>query len=248
MLAFHLNENIDVASRKHAFIDKSVSWMTSYFSIGKNCSVCDFGCGPGLYTSQLAQRGATVTGVDFSKNSIEYAQKYAAQHGLEIEYANQNYLHYQSDKKYDLITMIMCDFCALSPEQRKNLLNTFHTLLKDDGCILLDVYSLHGFAARTEIASYEHNHMNGFWSKNDYYCFFNIFKYDDEKVTLDKYTIIEENTSNTTVYNWLQYFSQTALTNELNACGFDIQAFFDDVSGTPYSGTHTEFAIVAVKQ
>ncbi len=35
----------------------------------------------------------------------------------------------------------------------------------------------------------------------------------DEKVILDKYTIVEE--SNTkTIYNWLQYFSIPSLNNE----------------------------------
>lgn len=38
----------------------------------------------------------------------------------------------------------------------------------------------------------------------------NIFKYDDAKVVLDKYTIVEENRT-CEVYNWLQYFDPERL-------------------------------------
>ena len=74
--------------------------------------------GPGLYTSSFAKRGkAKVTGIDFSSNSIKYARQTAEKEELKIDYICQNYLEFNTDKKFDLITMIMCDFCALSPEQ-----------------------------------------------------------------------------------------------------------------------------------
>ncbi len=44
--------------------------------------IADFGCGPGLYATRLAQRQATVTGIDFSKRSIQYAQEVATREGL----------------------------------------------------------------------------------------------------------------------------------------------------------------------
>ena len=56
---------------------------------------------------------------------------------------------------------------------------------------MLDVYSLNSFNQKEESATYELNQLNGFWSPVDYYCFVNTFKYEKEKVTLDKYTIIE---------------------------------------------------------
>lgn len=246
MLAYHLNTEIDVASRNSAFIGRSVEWIISAFSITDQSSICDFGCGPGLYTSALAKSGADVTGIDFSKHSIDYARGVAKKEALDIKYVHQNYLEYESDKSYDLITMIMCDFSALSPAQRKQLLEKFHKLLNDKGAVLLDVYSLRGYDSREENAMYEHLQLNGFWSPNDYYGFVNTFKYDDEKVVLDKYTIVEEQGSKI-VYNWLQYFSVEALKEEFERCGFTIKALYDDVSGTEYSDKYTEFAVIAVK-
>lgn len=121
MLSFHLNAEIDVSSRKFSFINRSVDWIVAHFDIREGKSVADFGCGPGLYTERLAKTNAAITGIDFSKNSIEYARNRARNENLNINYVNQNYLEFTSDNKYDLIIMIMCDFCALSPEQRKTL-------------------------------------------------------------------------------------------------------------------------------
>jgi 2-polyprenyl-3-methyl-5-hydroxy-6-metoxy-1,4-benzoquinol methylase len=84
MLSFHLNEEIDVSSRKAAFIDRSVEWIVSYFNVGSGRRIADFGCGPGLYSTNLAQKQAVVTGIDFSKRSVQHAEEVAEREGLSI--------------------------------------------------------------------------------------------------------------------------------------------------------------------
>lgn len=120
MLKFHLDEKLDVSSRNIAFIDQSVDWIVSRFNIGAGKTIADFGCGPGLYTTRLARRHAVVTGIDFSKRSIQYAQETADRERLPFRYGNRNYLDFETDERFDLILMIMCDFCALSPAQKEN--------------------------------------------------------------------------------------------------------------------------------
>ena len=189
-----------------------------------------------------------MTGLDFSKNSSRYAQEQAATAKQEINYIHVNYLEFDPKQRFDLITMIMCDFCALSPAQRKTLLGKFHQCLNGDGAILLDVHSMADYAAREEGSYYEKNQLNHFWCESEYYCFVNKFKYDPESVTLDKYSIFPKGRACETVYNWLQYFSQESLCQELAASGFAIRNIFKDVSGSPFSEQHSEFAIVATKK
>lgn len=246
MLSCHLDEEIDLSSRNAAFIDRSAEWITSYFNVGAGTKIADFGCGPGLYATRLAQIQADVTGIDFSKRSIQYAQEVATREGLSIHYVNQNYLEFETDDRFGLILMIMCDFCALSPTQRKKMLSKFHTFLEPGGLVLLDVYSLNAFEQREETALYEANLLNGFWSPNKYYGFQNTFKYEREKVILDKYTIIEADRTRT-IYNWLQYFSPETLEREFTECGFTIEKIFSDVAGTPFDSKANEFAVVAKK-
>ena len=246
MLAYHLNEHIDASSRNKNFIERSVEWIVSHFEVDKHSEVADFGCGPGLYATRLAERGAGVTGIDFSDNSLTYAKKVAGERGLTINYVHSNYLDFETINRFDLIIMIMCDFCALSPEQRKVMLTKFNSLLNPNGSILLDVYSLNSFNQKEESASYELNQLNGFWSPEDYYCFVNAFKYEKEKVTLDKYTIIEESRKRV-VYNWLQCYSKDSIRNEFEENGLKIEEFYSDVSGTPFKSDATEMAVVAKK-
>ncbi len=246
MLSFHLNEEIDVSSRNAAFIDRSVEWIASHFNVTTGTKIADFGCGPGLYAARLARREAVVTGIDFSKRSIEYARQVASSEGLSIDYVNQNYLEFETDDRFDLIVMIMCDFCALSPAQRKKMLGKFYTMLECGGAVLLDVYSLRAFEQRQETAMYEANLLNGLWSANEYYGFLNTFKYEEEKVVLDKYSLIERSRRRT-VFNWLQYFSPETLEREFAECGFTIEKLCSDVAGAPFDPESTEFAVVAGK-
>jgi 2-polyprenyl-3-methyl-5-hydroxy-6-metoxy-1,4-benzoquinol methylase len=246
MLKYHLNPEIDLSSRNTRFIDRSVEWIVSRFNVGQGIQIADFGCGPGLYASRLAQRHASVTGIDISKRSIRYAQNMAEKDGQEIQYVNQNYLEYETEDRFDLIIMIMCDFCALSPKQRKVLLFKFSELLRPNGAVLLDVYSLEGFSEREEQAVYEADLLDGFWSPNKYYGFLNTIKYEEEKVVLDKYTIIES-ARMWTVYNWLQYFSPKSLKKEFEEAGFEVQSYYANVAGAPFDETASEFAVVGIK-
>lgn len=244
MLQYHLNDDIEASSRNSIFIKKSCEWIADNFDV-KGKKVIDFGCGPGLYASRLAQEGAFVTGIDFSANSIKYARDEANKNGLHIDYIVSDYLDFETTEKFDLIIMIMCDFCALGPAQRNVLLSKFKSILKPEGSILMDVYSLNSFEEQIEDAAYEKNQLFGFWSPNDYYAFVNTFKYENEKVVLDKYTIFEANKGDRIVYNWLQHFSVDALQAEFEIHGLDIKMRLGNVAGDEFCSCKDEFAVIA---
>ncbi|MBP7737656.1 MAG: class I SAM-dependent methyltransferase [Spirochaetes bacterium] len=244
MLEYHLNGSIDVSSRNINFIDRSAQWIISHFGLNADSEIIDFGCGPGLYTTRFARKGIGVTGIDFSKRSIEYARRAALDEKLDINYICSNYLDFEISRTFDLITMIMCDFCALSPDQRMLMLGTFKSILKPRGSILLDVYSMNSYNAREECSMYEYNQLSHFWSADDYYSFQNTFKYDDVKVILDKYTIIEKSRKRV-VYNWLHYYSVDSLKEEFEENGLIITELFSDVSGSEYGPESLEIAVVA---
>lgn len=246
MLAYHLDPSTDLASRKAGFIDQSVDWITNRYNLHPGKSVIDFGCGPGLYTNRLAKTGAGITGVDFSGRSIEYAQKTAKEAGLSVDYIHQNYLDFNSPVRFDLILMIFCDFCALSPVQRKVMLAKFANLLNPGGHILLDVCSLWAFEQRKESSTFERNLLNGFWSAREYFGFLHVYKYEDVKVMLDKYTIIEGNRTRT-VYNWLQYYSPESIHKEFQENGLKVIGLFGGVAGGDYDPEINEFAVEAQK-
>lgn len=246
MLDYHLNGKVDTSSRKFEFIDRSVEWISSVFHVREKTAIADFGCGPGLYSSRLARKKAKVTGIDFSKRSIEYAKDFAQKEGLGINYINKDYLYYKSNDQFDLIIMIMCDFCALNTSQRKIILNNFYSFLKPGGHILIDVYSLNAYRKREELSKCEDNLLYGFWAEGDYKGYLNTFKYDEEKVMLDKYTIVEPSRERT-IYNWLKYFTPEELEKEFTEVGLTVENLYSDVAGSPFDAKGLEFAVVAKK-
>ncbi len=258
MLSYHLNSELPLASRSFQFIEQSVNWLVSEFGLDHTSKTIDFGCGPGLYTQALKTKGiGTVIGVDFSQNSLNYATQQAKQFNLDIEYQLRNYLdlsnnldlsnHLESDlRKFDLISLIMCDLCALSPLQRSILLSKFKSMLEPDGVIALDVYTATRFAHQTETLSLEKNAMNRFWSASDYWCVQSNFKYQPELVTLDKYVIYEDE-KQWAVYNWLQHFTVEMLSQELDAQGLKILAIYDDLRGSKFSNGDEMAVIIGHK-
>lgn len=244
LLATHLDPDVDAASRNAAFIRASVDWIVERFGVAPGFRIADFGCGPGLYTTLLAERHADVTGIDFSERSIRYAESVARERGLAIDYVCRDYRAFQSEARFDLIVMIMFDFCVLSPEQRGALLTTFASHLKPDGRILLDVPSLAAFAQRGAAVRYEMHRAGEFWSPERHHVFTVTHTYDEAKVVLDKHTIVEEGRVRT-VHDWLQYFSLETLSAEFSASDLVIAEIYANVAGEPFDPHASEFAVVA---
>lgn len=93
---------------------------------------------------------------------------------------------------------------------------------------------------------YAVNLLDGFWLPSRHYGFLNTFKYEAEKVILDKYTIVASERTRQ-VYNWLQYFSPEDIEWEFVAAALCIKGIYADVTGTPYCRTAGEFAVIAQK-
>jgi cyclopropane fatty-acyl-phospholipid synthase-like methyltransferase len=245
MLTYHLNDDVEASSRNSAFITKSVDWIINKFKINADSKVIDFGCAVGHYTNALAATGASVTGIDFNATTLDYARQQASEKGLNVNYIQADYNEFETEEKFDLVIMIMCDFCALNPMQRAALLKKFKVMLTPGGAVLMDVYTLNAFDKKTEDASYEKNQLFNFWSAGDYYTFINSWKYEAEKVALDKYVIIEDGKADRVIYNWLQHFSQDSLKAEFEAAGLNVKGFYGNVAGSEYDAAGDEMAIVA---
>ena len=102
-----------MSSRNHALIDASARFVSDRFDLGPGKSVCDLGCGPGLYAARFVETGASVMGMDFSATSLANARGQAAKVGQSIPRRGATSLELEEIEKFDLITLIMCDFYAI---------------------------------------------------------------------------------------------------------------------------------------
>lgn len=243
MLKCHLDPESDLASRQSASIDKIVDWMNLRFDFSGK-AVCDLGCGPGLYSERMARRGARVTGLDFSQRSIDHALQNARRELLAIDFARADYLKDDLPPDQDLVCLMYGDLCTLSPQQRRLLYAKVRTALKPGGCFVFDVFSTSQYELREEVATYGRRLDDGFWAAGDYFGFLTTFRYDEFKLALDRYLIVEPERSRE-IFNWLQYFDPKSISEELRANGFEILQVVDVLTGDPWHASPREFAVIA---
>ena len=234
MLAAHLNPDCESASRKQEEIIASVEWITNLCKDSTGNKLLDLGCGPGIYAEHLTRNGFKVTGIDFSKRSINYAKKSCREKGLDITYHYQNYLDIDYKSEFDIAILIYCDLGVLSPVDRRTLLKKVYRALKPGGILILDVF--HEAYARDfkELQTISY-HSGGFWSPEDYVLIQRNMYFTESKNTLEQYLIITED--NCKKYNiWNQIYTKESLVEEISKEGFQCTDCFDDVRGNKFTG------------
>ena len=172
-------------------------------------NILDLGCGPGLYAEVFAVAGHIVTGIDISKNSIEYAKQSAEDRKLDITYINTDYLETELESnKYDLVVMIYTDFGVLTPEERGWLMKMVLRVIKKGGTFIFDVLNDNEIENKTSPKTWEANNA-GFWKDSPYLALSESFLYPQEKVILFQHIIIDKEENNETYRFWTHFFSQS---------------------------------------
>lgn len=243
LLDAHLAPDVESASRKLSFIVESVGWIASLCNYQENRALLDLGCGPGIYCELFCKALFDVTGVDFSKRSIDYATKNAIDNQMQINYIYQNYLNINYEDDFDVVTLVYCDFGVLSPYNRQLLLKKIKKALRKDGVLILDGFSAINFNDFSEKQSIKY-YDNGFWSEKSHVCIESNYLYGDTQNCLEQYTIITSDDCQ--CYNiWNQSFDVDSLSSELRMAGFENLEFFDDVCGNPLSDNSKTICVVA---
>lgn len=243
LLQIHLNPDMDLASRKYSSIESTAKWVLSKAS-KEGMNILDLGCGPGLYSEIYANIGHKVTGVDFSKNSIDYAEQEAEKKGLNITYLNQNYLELDvQENHFDLATLIYTDLGPLLPSERAQLLANINRALKPGGILIFDVLNDKNLECKVSPKSWEASET-GFWRDSPYLALSESFFFEDNKVILNQHIIHQE--SKTEVYRfWTHFFSHADLIEILAPYAFRDIHFHEDVlpEGDLWNGDNVTFCV-----
>ena len=246
MLEAHLNPSWDAATRRHAFVTRSVAWISRLAPPPDFPKLVDFGCGPGIYAERFYEAGYAVSGVDFSERSVAYAKKHAEEKGYSIRYRMEDYLEYSADEKFDVATLIYCDFGVLAPSERKTVLHNVFTSLQSGGLFIFDVFTPRYHAGREERKGWEYCD-SGFYSPDPHVCLSAFYRYDEDNTVLDQSIIITEEAVQR--YNiWEHMFTTAELERDLRSAGFDGVEFYGDIAGAEYDENGTVICAVARKK
>ena len=130
MLREHLSQAHDAASRRTIIVEEQVEWIHRQVLNNRSSRVLDLGCGPGLYSNRLAQRGHTCLGIDFSPASLEYAREVARTQQLDCDYHLANLRHAEYGTGYDLTMFIFGEFNPFRLEDAQHILHKAYAALR----------------------------------------------------------------------------------------------------------------------
>lgn len=240
MLEHHLSQESEHSSRLLPAVERIVEWIDGQLDLsGKR--VIDLGCGPGLYARRMARRGARVTGVDFSANSIDYARTRDMHN---VDYLVADYLEDDLPTGFDIAVLIYCDYCVLSPDNRLRLLGRIRDLLRPGGRFVVDLNGPGAFDAVGDHVEIEERLMGGFFAAGDYVGIHRTDVYEDEWLSLDRFVVIEPEEC-WQLFNWTQYYTPESAVTELAEAGFMVAAMTGGLDGTPLADDSHTLGIIA---
>lgn len=245
MLNFHLNPNVEAASKTIATIQAESSFIINKAKMNYEKTVLDLGCGPGLYIKEFAKTEAKITGVDLSQRSIDYAKNNSCSKLSNVTLTQMNYLKMKYENEFDIITLIFYDFCALNPDEQSILLYAIYRALKKDGLFILDVLSENRPVSNSTSISVL---SEGFWSPKPYIEILNSYVFENPRTEGIQYSIINEigDIKNYRIYHRL--FSIKEIDKLFNSHGFLIKEKFNNLMGDKLTINSKTYGIIAQKK
>jgi len=244
LLYLHIDPDNDIASRSDQKIELVVNWILSKTRMDQ-MKILDLGCGPGLYAEKLARLGHRVTGIDFSRRSIDYAKAIAEKNKSGIEYHCDNYLNIKYENQFDLAMLIYLDFCVLKPNERKIVLENVHRALKRGGVFIFDVVNSKNIDKKILKPSWEVCATKGFYKNEPYIALNNGYHYPEHKALVNQHVVIDRNDKIDTYLFWSIYYEYEDLIPVLNGAGFYKIKHYENVlpEGDVWNGNNVTFYV-----
>ena len=150
------------------------------------------------------------------------------------------------ENTFDMITMIWCDYGALIPQDRHDLLSRIFRALKPGGLFLFDVFTPKWYLGRKEKSSWEVCKAGGFWSPKPYICM-NADHYYGDNIAVERHVVIEK--EKVRCFNiWNTCFTKESLLGELQPYGVASVNCYSDVAGKTYDENSPTLCAVIKKQ
>lgn len=227
MLAEHLNQEHDHASRRRTKLLAHVDWIDESILATQRAALLDLGCGPGLYCTELARRGHSCVGIDYGPASLDYAKGIAASEALPITYRLADMRTADYGGPYDLVMQLFGEINVFSPADAATILAKAFTALRPGGTLLLEVHTLAAFALGDAPRTW-YTSSSGLFAEGPHFALFENFWDDAAKQGTRRYYIIEPNPDDaataptvTALAQSFQGYSDAEYQTLLTAHGFD---------------------------
>jgi SAM-dependent methyltransferase len=210
MLAEHLSQAHDAASRRQTVIDAHAAWIHGQVLSGTPSRVLDLGCGPGFYTRRLAALGHTCRGLDFSPASIAYAREQHP-HG---DYALADVRAADFGSGWDLAMLIYGELNAFAPEEAAQIIGKAYAALRPGGRLLLEVHPWDVVEREGRAAPNWHTAQRGLFADTPYLCLTEA-SFDGRRAVTQIYVLTEDGAAPATYTTMLQAYTDDDYRHQL---------------------------------
>ena len=221
MLAEHLSQRHDAASRRFDKIDRHVAWIHRELLKETPTRALDLGCGPGLYTSRLARFGHECVGIDISPASVDYVSAQAGEHNLRCSYALQDMRSADYGRAYGLVMLLFGEFNVFRRRDARAILRKAHAALSPGGVMLLEPHTFSAVRDMGERAAHWYSADSGVFSDEPYLCLRESFWHPDHAAATERYYVVDAGTGAVARYAAsTQGYTDAEYRTLLTECGF----------------------------
>jgi SAM-dependent methyltransferase len=248
MLGEHLSQEHDWASRRAITIQKHVEWIHREVLNSRPARILDLGCGPGLYTSRLAELGHACSGVDFSPASIAYARESAQKAHLTCSYDLVDIREAQLASGYDLAMFIFGEFNVFTPQDASLILDKMGAAIQPGGALLLEVHTFEVIRQIGLEPACWYSTESGLFSDRPHLCLQENFWDEASCVATQRYIIVDAQTGQARRYAAsMQAYTQDQYLELLKKHGFHDIVLYPSLAGVVDPAQSSLFAILACK-
>jgi SAM-dependent methyltransferase len=246
MLKEHLSQTHDAASRRLEVIDRQVAWIHRHVLQERPTRVLDLGCGPGLYTSRLARRGHTCTGIDFGPASIAYARTEAARDYLPCTYRLADVRDADFGEGYGLAMLIFGEMNVFRPPDIQRILRGAFDALAPGGWLLLEPQSAEQVERDAMAPSTWYSETSGLFSDAPSLVLTENFWDAESAAATIRFYVVDASTGEVTRHaQSVQAYSDEGFRNLLKECGFGEITFYPSLTGSEPNDDTGLLAILA---
>lgn len=196
MLREHLDESHNAASRTAAERALQLTWLWDNLALRPHSRVLDLTCGPGLYAVALAERGCTVTGVDFGPASVAYARELAETAGVadRCHFVEADVRTFQPEAgAYDAVLFLYGQLAVFRPEEAAGLLRMAASALRPGGRLVVEL--LDQTRVDKKDSTWWFTDDSGLWGDRPFLHLGERFWDADTQTSLERFTIVDLNTA-----------------------------------------------------
>jgi SAM-dependent methyltransferase len=234
MLAEHLNQEHNLASRRFDIIDRQVKWIHEEVLGGVPTRILELTCGPGFYTSRLAGLGHECVGIDYAPEPIRYAQDTATREELACTYRLAVVRKAEYGDGYGLVMMVFGQLNVFRRKDTRSILEKVFSALIPGGLLLLEPQRFETIEKNGKTGSswYSCGKGGGLFSERPHLCLPENFWDSNKQSATQRFLIIDAETGEVTRHAMTnEAYSEKQYEELLTQTGFGEIQFFPSLVG-----------------